>query len=369
MLFKGGVGGANPDNWYLRSALLVPVSIPAPGGQPVAEQPQPLPLPAPPPPGFAVVELIRPEVAVQTVVPEIARTLGLAALGTFHERRGEQALLDTAPAAWGRVFGQHNKEQFSGGVRPDFSGTFAGFQTGFDAWRFETFDSVRNLVGVAVGHARAIGDVSGFALGVEGAHAGTINLGATSLGGYWTMLGRQGWYVDTVLQGGFFDGSPHSDRNIGASISGANFLASIEAGLPIALGAGIAIEPQAQFIYQHLALNGTQDRLSSIGFAPPDVVNGRIGMRLTGTFGSGAAVWRPYLKSDVWWSTAGADEVAFATNVLSTFRNSGPAVEVGGGISGRLSQFVSVYSEASYRTAINNSLAVYKGNLGLRVTW
>jgi len=65
------------------------------------------------------------------------------------------------------------------------------------------------------------------------------------------------------------------------------------------------------------------------------LVNGRIGMRLKGTFGSGATVWTPYLKGDVWWSTAGADDVAFATNVLSTLRNAGPAVEVGGGVSGQ----------------------------------
>ncbi len=369
LLYKGGLGGANPDNWYLRSAILVPVTPPPPGVPPAPEPPQPLPLPAAPPPGFAVVQLIRPEVAVHSVVPDLTRTLGLLALGTFHERRGDQALLDTAPAAWGRVFGQHSKEQYSGGVRPDFSGSFAGFQAGFDAWRFETFDSVRNLVGVSVGHARASGDVSGFVLGVEGAHAGTIDLGATSLGAYWTMLGSQGWYIDTVVQGDFIDGNPHSDRNISARISGANFTASIEGGLPIALGGGIAIEPQAQFIYPHLGLNSTNDGLSSIAFAQSDVVNGRIGMRLKGTFGSGGALWTPYLKSDVWWRTAGADAVAFATNVLSTVRNSGPAVEVGGGVSGRLTQFVSLYGEASYRAAIDDSLRIYKGNIGLRVTW
>jgi len=71
----------------------------------------------------------------------------------------------------------------------------------------------------------------------------------------------------------------------------------------------------------------------------------------------------------VWWRTAGADDVAFGTNVLSTLRNAGPAVEVGGGVSGRLSRLVSVYGEASYRTAVDNSLTIYKGNVGLRVTW
>lgn len=369
MLFKGGLNGANPDNWYLRSTILVPVTPPPPGVPPAPEPPQPLPLPAAPPPGFAVVQLIRPEVAVHSVVPDLTRTLGLAALGTFHERRGDQALLDTAPAAWGRVFGRHSKEQYTGGVRPDFNGTIAGFQAGFDAWRFETFDSVRNLVGVSVGHARASGDVSGFVIGVEGARAGVIDLGATSVGGYWTMIGSQGWYIDTVVQGDFIDGSPHSDRGISAKISGANFTASVEGGLPIALGAGLAIEPQAQFIYQHLGLGSTADALSNIAFAQSDVVNGRIGARLKGTFGSGGAVWTPYLKGDVWWRTADVDNVAFATNVISTVRNSGPAVEVGGGVSGRLTQFVSLYGEASYRTAIDDSLRVYKGNLGLRVSW
>jgi hypothetical protein len=164
MLFKGGVGGANPDNWYLRSALLVPVS---PAGTASVSEPQPLPLLGPVPAGFAVVQLIRPEVAVQSVVPDIARTLGLLALGTFHERRGDQALLDSAPAAWGRVFGQQGNEQYSGGVRPDFSGTFAGFQTGFDVLRFETWNGVRNLVGVSAGRRMAMSAASCSALRVH----------------------------------------------------------------------------------------------------------------------------------------------------------------------------------------------------------
>jgi outer membrane autotransporter protein len=78
-------------------------------------------------------------------------------------------------------------------------------------------------------------------------------------------------------------------------------------------------------------------------------------------------VWTPYLKSDVWWRTADADDVAFGTNVLLAY--TGPAVEVGAGVSGRITPFVSVYGEASYRTAVNDSLTIYKGNIGLRVTW
>ncbi|MFG3592826.1 autotransporter outer membrane beta-barrel domain-containing protein [Bradyrhizobium sp. RDI18] len=365
MLFRGGLNGANPDNWYLRSALLVPVTPAQPDTVPV-----PVPLPAPPPPGMTVIELIRPEVAVQTVVPEIARTLGLAVLSTFNERRGDQTLLDNAPAAWGRIFGQSRKQEFSGGVLPSFNGSYGGFQAGLDVLRFDTFDgAVRNFVGFAAARSRATGDVSGFALGVLGAHVGVMDLNATSVAGYWTVVGSTGWYVDTVLQGDFFDGTPHSDRQVGASILGSDFLASVEAGLPVALGPSFAIEPQAQFTYQHLGLDNTRDVFSSIGFAPSDVVNGRVGLRLKGTFGNGATTWMPYLRGDVWWRTSGIDDVAFATNVVSTVRNSGPAAQVSVGIKGRFTEFVSLYGEGSYLTAFDDSLRVYKGNVGLRVTW
>jgi hypothetical protein len=134
-------------------------------------------------------------------------------------------------------------------------------------------------------------------------------------------------------------------------------------------GGRFAIEPQAQLIYQHLGLNSTQDALSSIGFAPSDVVNGRVGARLFGTFGSGTAIWTPYLKSDVWWSTAGVDDVAFGDNVVSTARGGGAAVDVGGGIAGRLTKSVSLYGEGGYRTAVDGSQTIYRGNLGLRVSW
>ena len=278
MLFKGGVGGANPDNWYLRSALLVPAAAAPTGTSPASTrsastpsvfEPQPLPLPGPVPAGFTVVQLIRPEVAVQSVVPDITRTLGILALGTFHERRGDQALLDTAPAAWGRVFGQQGNEQYSGGVRPDFSGTFAGFQTGLTVAVRDIGTRPQSGGHLGRGMRGRSGDVSGFVLGVEGAHAGTIDLTSTSAGGYWTMLGWQGWYIDMMVQGDFIDGTPRSDRGIGANISGTSFTASIEGGLPIALGAGIAIEPQAQFIYQRLGLNNTQDAFSTSALRRP----------------------------------------------------------------------------------------------------
>jgi hypothetical protein len=61
--------------------------------------------------------------------------------------------------------------------------------------------------------------------------------------------------------------------------------------------------------------------------------------------------------------------MAFGTNVLSTFAYTGLAVEVGAGVSGRITPFVGVYGEASYRTGVDDSLAIYKGDVGPRVRW
>ncbi len=44
-------------------------------------------------------------------------------------------------------------------------------------------------------------------------------------------------------------------------------------------------------------------------------------------------------------------------------------MEVGGGVSGRLTEFISLYGEGSYRWAMDDSARIYKGNLGLRVAW
>src|SRR5207237_254306 len=105
-----------------------------------------------PVPGAPPIPLFQPGVAVMSVVPSIARELGVMTLGTFNERQGDQLLVrggcsretewkadkiitegdknideNCVPyiGAWGRVFGQNTREHFAQGARPDFDGTFA----------------------------------------------------------------------------------------------------------------------------------------------------------------------------------------------------------------------------------------------------
>jgi len=331
-----------------------------------------------------------------SVVPSVARSLGLLTLGTFNERQGDQLLVrgdcsretqnrlwtkevtrdencTTRIGAWGRVFGQNTREHFAQGARPDFDGTFAGFQAGADLWRLEGINGHRDNIGFYVAQARASGSVHGSVDGFQGALAGHVDLDASSYGGYWTHLGPSNWYIDTVVQGTHFFGTPQSIRGVSTTVNGDAFTGSIEAGYPIHLTPWLSFEPQIQGIWQRTWLYDTLVPSSTITFDRADVFTGRAGAVLRGSFGSCAcagAMWQPYLKGNVWWGSNGFDTVYFDSFGIPTGRNGGTMLEGGGGVTGKLTRYVSVYGDASYLTSVSGeSRIALKGNVGLRVTW
>src|SRR5262249_19984758 len=165
-LFRGGVSPGSENSWFLRSSLEAPPLTPA--GTPAV--PTPTPAPGSPPlpdpvPGDPPIPPFNPEVPLKSVGPSLARTLGLVTLGTFNERQGDQLLVrgdpNTRVGVWGRVFGQQTREHFAEGARPDFDGTFAGFQAGADLLRLESLSGHRDHIGFYVGQARASGAVHG----------------------------------------------------------------------------------------------------------------------------------------------------------------------------------------------------------------
>ena len=345
MLFKGG---PSESNWYLRSEM------------------------EPEPPSQPPIPLYQPDVAVQSVIPTVARTLGLISLGTFNERQGDQQILrdDVRLGSWGRVFGQQTQEHFAQGATPDFDGAFSGFQVGSDFWHPQSLSPHSDHVGFYVAVANATGNVSGQVDGVPGTAAGHLNLDANSFGLYWTHIGPTNWYIDAVLQGTQFSGSPSSTRGGDNGVIGTGLAASLEAGYPIMLASTLMFEPQIQGIWQRVSFDSTSDQFSSISYDHSDVFTGRVGALLRGTYGSTGAQWQPYLKGNVWWGSNGTDTVSFDGVGIPTARNAGPTVEGGGGITGKLTRYVSIYADASYLTSVSGErVTTVRGDLGLRVTW
>jgi len=317
--------------------------------------------------------LYRPEAALYAVAPSVARQLGAMQLENFHARQGEQAQLDESgelPAAWGRVWGGHSAMSQGGTLDPRYSGTVSGAQVGQDIYADLGAAGQRNHYGVFAGFARSSGEAHGFASGMQDLAVGRLRLDAYSAGGYWTHLAPRGWYADAVLMGTAYRFDPTSRDGVQASAHGHALTASLESGWSLALGHGLRIEPQAQLVWQHLALGRLDDGISSVSFRSGQAVTGRVGVRLAGTWQAGGTTWQPYVRLHVL-RTTGADDVTtfggldpVGTSTRQTLGQADAGVAMsfpGGG---------SVYASVSYTGNLaGERQRVVAGRVGLRWSW
>ena len=193
-LFRGGLGGSAPNEWFLRSSFVVP-----PGPEPGPGPPGPnFPVDPPPatlPPG--VWPIIAPELATYGVVQPIARQLGLTTLGTLHERIGDTLTWANAGGDspgiargdWARFYGQQIDNRYQAFADPRASGWLGGFQGGLDLWRGSLLPGHRDAAGIYLAYGHADVGVNGLvtnpsATGYMLTHTGTLNLDAYSAGGY-----------------------------------------------------------------------------------------------------------------------------------------------------------------------------------------
>lgn len=138
----------------------------------------------------------------------LARRMGLAQLGTFHERQGNQALLardGERVAAWARAYGGNSKQALDGDAQPGIDARLAGVQLGQDLYSSVRPDGGQHRFGLFGGYGHARGDTHGSAGGERDAATGRLTIDGYSVGGYWTYVGPRGWYVDTVLANTWMD--------------------------------------------------------------------------------------------------------------------------------------------------------------------
>ncbi|MFM0430816.1 autotransporter outer membrane beta-barrel domain-containing protein [Paraburkholderia aspalathi] len=389
-LAKGGVSSGTTDNWYLRNTVAPlpsatvpgqpPVTTPgAPGEPPVVASGVPIaaegtpPLPPAPPAGSAAIPLYRVEVPVYAAAPGVARELGLMQIDTFHDRQGDQALLSESgklPAAWGRVWGGHSVLSQNGTASPQFDGSVYGIQAGQDLYADRSASGQRNHYGLFVGFARATGDVDGFALGMPKLAVGHLAINAYSLGGYWTHIGPSGWYTDAVLMGSSLTVDPDSRDGLNTTTHGNAVTGSLEGGLPIPLGAGLTLEPQAQLVWQHLSLSDFNDGVSSVGFNSGNTFVGRIGARLQAQFDAFAIAWRPYLRVSFLREFGSDDKVTFGGGTVIPGTVGQTAAQLGAGVVGKFSTSGSVFATLGWVTNLGGAhQRTVTGDAGVRWVW
>ena len=413
-LFRGGIGGSNPDDWFLRSTFVVP---PQPGTQPPSIPLVPIgpalptdPPPEPLPPG--VYPIIGPRLATYGVVQPVARQLGMTTLGTLHERTGDTAQVATmgapclpeaardrvarntpanaatdcvkagwAPSTWGRVLGQQVDNGYRAFADPRASGQLLGLQSGLDLWRGEWMSGHRHAAGVYFGYANANVDVNGRVTNEAATSyvlrkTGGLNLDAWSGGAYWTHYGPGDWYVDAVAQATHYQGAA-STRFNALETTGFGFVSSLEAGYPVRLpifGTGFVLEPQAQIVWQRVSLEDASDRFGEVALGTTSGASGRIGLRGRWTvITDSGQVWQPYVRANLW-----RDWEAQATVTYSGFHQvpllqQANRLQLGGGLSVVMNTNVSLYANADYQFAVGNTDDAkrngVRGAAGVRYTW
>lgn len=385
-LFKGGVTAGSANSWYLRSSVVAPplvaaaVPNPDPTVPPVLVPLVPLPVAAvgtPPLPtpvaGAAPIPLYRQEVPVWSVLPPAVAQLALTALGTFHDRQGDQRLLKETGAfgaGWGRVYGKNIEQTWAGTVTPRLDGSLNGFQVGNDLFGSQTSGGQTQRTGFFVGHSRLKGDVDGFNQGFQDKRAGKIELQGDSLGLYWTLTDPKGWYLDTVAMYTWLNGDSHSERGLKIDNDGHAMTLSVEAGYPVAVADNWVVEPQLQVINQTVDLKRQDDGISKVSFDSDTAWTGRLGARLKGRYDVAGLPLEPYLRVNLWHTMSGTDTVTFDDSTEINTRQRSSSADLGLGAILTLAPAVSVYAYADYSSNIDsNPLRGMSGNLGIRMSW
>lgn len=387
-LFKGGVTAGSENNWYLRSTLVTPPVVTPPAepepevpAEPAPEQPAvtpPVAAPAPgqldlpaPIAGNQSLPLYRPEVAVYAAAPRGAAIVVRQGLGTFHQRQGDQQLLEgqgALPAAWGQAYGGALRQQWSGTVSPSLDGDLYGFKVGQDVYAHVSDSGARQHAGVYLSQSRLTAGVKGFALAQENRSVGDLRLDGKSAGAYWSWVGAQGGYLDGVLQYTRLDGRARSDRGDKLDLDGDAWAASLEAGVPVTLSSHWAIEPQAQVIAQKTKFDTANDRVSRIDHDAQVELTGRIGLRLEGRFQpNGARLLQPYAQVNLWHGDGGRDALVFdkTDKVKTDYRYT--ALQAEAGVAAQLNTSLSVHGGIQYTTHLDSREQEASGvNLGVR---
>ncbi|UKD12097.1 autotransporter outer membrane beta-barrel domain-containing protein [Burkholderia aenigmatica] len=369
-LYRGGQSDAN--GWYLRSQL-----DPSDPGDPIH-------------PsgggdggnngnGTGGTLAYRPGVSGYALTPLLNADYGFSTLGKLHERVGDIYNLEkqqpgNRDGVWGRIGGQ-SLDANAGRFAADERTFFAQFGKN---WTLDqapngggsTHAGVTASIGVsnASFSDRARADAANLSTST-----GSVEMHAQSVGGYWTKYLSDGTYFDSVGQVTHYGNRYRDSYGNEASQNGFGVALSQEVGKPFAIGAlPVAVEPQAQLMYQYLKLNGFNDNVSAVSGTTTNALRGRVGVRifhpnLQSDSGGGAAT--PYFTADVLHDFLSPGQTVvggtpFATHLGRTWYELGVGVTAGFGKSGEL------YANAKIARNIGGD---YRrgivGQVGYRYSW
>lgn len=360
-LFKGGADSAS--NWYLRSEYQN--DQPGEGGGNGAG--------APPAPSY------RPAVPGYVLAPALNLNYGFATLGRLHERVGDIHSLQKG----GNLMGKDGVWARIGGNNLDAeSGRFGASQQDFFAQFGKDWEVARDADG---GHGNAgatvtLGSGNGRFRDNERLvdpsltpRTGSVDTEAQSVGGYYTKYWADGAYFDGVGQVSRFSNKYSDVTGITGKQKGHAIGISGEVGKPFTVASnGLAIEPQAQLMYQYLNLDDFDDQVSRISADSRNALRGRVGVRLfrpNATLEGQPGAVTPYITADVLHDflspgTTWVGGTGFEQGLAKTW------YELGLGFTGTVNKNGEFYANVKYGQNIGGEqFRNVSGNVGYRYSW
>lgn len=404
LLYQGGSG--RPSDFYLRSALEnVPVTPTPPVTPPPVIPPVTPPVTSTPPvtpttPTTPIITAVnpgsstaaqpsenaapapiayRPAVVGYSMTPSLNLDYGFTIMSRLHERVGDIASLENAQGTygngvWGRLGGQNLNANSGDRFSADERTFFAQFGKDWTLSSNPAGGSTHAGVTVTIGSTSATFEDS--ARSVNPAlttGTGSVETQAQSLGGYWTKYLHDGSYFDAVAQLTHYHNKYGDVYGGGASQNGFGTGLSGEVGKPLLIGSTtVAIEPQAQLMYQYLHLNGFNDSISPVSSTSSNALRGRVGFRifkanLTNESKTGAAT--PYFTADVLhdFLTPGntaVDGASFNGGLSKTW------YEVGLGVTTSMGKASEMYANVKYARNLGGDYrrGVF-GQVGYKYSW
>ncbi|MGH8157709.1 MAG: autotransporter outer membrane beta-barrel domain-containing protein [Rhodanobacter sp.] len=357
-LYAGDAANAG-ENWYLRSSTDTPPPVDGDGGGVVT---------------------YRPEAALYASVAGLLRQADLGMLGDLHRRVGDDNTVagtnGDSQRAWARVISQDLQTSHIGTVSPSTDGTLQGVQAGVDL--------VQNIVGdgsyragLYGGQLRDSSRAWGFASAVENSRVGDLNLRSSYVGAYGTYTANAGWYADAVLQQGWHSGRANVLSGQRDDAGGKSTQASLELGKDTQLSAHWLLEPQVQFIVDHLSVDTQKISGATITQPSSTTLTSRLGVRLKGSYPTSQGQIQPYARINIWHGSVGSDSMEFAGPAGSTTINSERGYssgELAGGLTWMINPRFSLYGEVGRVYSLDDTIgaqsrSTFSASAGLRVNW
>ena len=326
-------------------------------------------------------------VAAYVLMPKVNLEMGYETVGTLHERRGENQILNLENMSkdkgqiWTRIFGRGLNEK--GKERFEYENDIYGVQAGYDFKINEDLRGNTHLLGGYIAYNRANTDFfdryraeNGYISDDKFTGKGkseSISLGLTK-----TKYTPNGSYYDLVGQMSFLQNKYDSRDNYDAKQKGYGLLLSAEVGRPFKFSKNTSdsswsIEPQAQLIYQYLHTKSFNDGLRDVNQDNRNGLRARAGVRIsydknseatnrTNTYYAIANVWHDLIKNNNKYANIGLDKVG--EKYGTTWG------EIGIGAQAPVGQKSNLYVDTRYEHSFGNEKrSGYKGTIGFKHTF